>query len=134
MKKYYIVSTKHTSKADTALTLWGHNNAGYVYSKSRAGIYTEDQVKRFENDIENIPVDKEAADKLFLPADDYNDHFIALPNDTTVRTILNVSTKGMKPAKYKTCKMLFRLFKDGEKEVSGLIPSPENATDESTSN
>jgi hypothetical protein len=115
MKQYYIVSAKHTSKADTALTLWGWNHAGYTYSKQRAGVYTEEEIKKFNGDIENIPVDKEEADKLFLPADDHNDYFIALPNDITVRAILNVSTKGMKAAKYKSCKMIFRSWKEWEK-------------------
>jgi hypothetical protein len=114
MKQYYIVSAKHTSKGDTALTLWGHNYSGYTRHKQRAGVYTEEQIKAFTGDMDNIPVDKGEADKLFLPADDYNDHFIALPNDTTVRAILNVSTKGMKPAKYKSCKMIFRNWKEGE--------------------
>ena len=82
--------------------------------KCRAGIYSEEEIKRFKNDLENIPVDKAEADKLFLPADDFNDHFIALPNDITVRAVLGVSTKGMKPAKYKSCKMIFRAWKDGE--------------------
>lgn len=106
-KQYYIVSLKHTSKGDTALTLWGPNNAGYCYNQSRAGIYTEEDVLRFKNDKENVPVHKEVADRLFLPATDVNDKFIALPNDTTVRAILGLSTGPMKPAKYKTCKMIF---------------------------
>lgn len=108
-KQYYIVSLRHTSKGDTALTLWGHNHAGYVYNQSRAGIYTEEEAHEFKNDKENVPVDKEKADKLFLPANDFNDKFVALPNDTTVRTILGLSTDPMKPAKYKTCKMIFHL-------------------------
>lgn len=107
--EYYIVSVKHTSKADTALTLWGPNNAGYCYNKSRAGIYTQEQADTFKGDDENIPVSKEAADKLFLPAKAFNDRFVALPNDITVRTILGVSTTRMKPAKYKSCKMIFHL-------------------------
>lgn len=107
--EYYIVSTKHTSKADTALTLWGPNNAGYVYDKSRAGVYTQAQADTFKGDDENIPVSKEKADKLFLPAKDFNDRFVALPNDTTVRTVLGITTTSMKPAKYKSCKMIFNL-------------------------
>ncbi len=110
-KEYYIVSLKHTSKGDTALTLWGPNNSGYFWDQSRAGIYTEDQAAKFKGDEQNIPVLKEDADRLFLPATDYNDKFIALPNDTTVRTILKLSTEPMKPAKYKTCKMKFHLPK-----------------------
>lgn len=108
-KQYYIVSLRHTSKGDTALTLWGPNNAGYCYNQSKAGVYTEEEIQRFKNDDENVPVEKEIADKLLLPACDVNDRFIALPNDTTVRTILGLSTTPMKPAKYKTCKMIFHL-------------------------
>lgn len=106
-KQYYIVSLRHTSKGDTALTLWGPNNAGYCYDKSRAGVYSEEQISHHNTDKENIAVDKEKADALFLPATDFNDKFVALPNNTTVRAILGLPTAPMKPAKYKTCKMIF---------------------------
>lgn len=110
MKQYYIVSIKHTSKADTALTLCGPNNAGYTWNKSRAGVYSEEDVlKEFTGDSDNVPVDKEKADKLFLPAKDFGDSYVSLPNDTTVRTILELSDKHMKPAKYASCRMKFHL-------------------------
>ena len=109
MKQYYIVSTKHTSKGDTALTLWGPNNAGYFWEKSMAGVYSEEEIKSFKGDNDNVPIDKEAADKLFLPAKDFGDSYIGLPNDTTVRTILGLSDKNMKPAKYAGCRMKFHL-------------------------
>lgn len=109
MKQYYIVSIKHTSKSDTALTLWGANNAGYFWNKSMAGIYSEEEIKSFKGDHDNVPVSKEDADKLFLPAKDFGDLYISLPNDITVRTILGLTDKHMKPAKYASCRMKFHL-------------------------
>lgn len=117
MTEYYIVSLKHTSKGDTALTLWGPNGAGYCYTQRRAGVYTEEYKQKFGHDPENVFVEKEKADKLFMHAKDCNDRFYALPNDTTVRTILGLSDKHMKPAKYKTCKMQFYIPKNEEDGV-----------------
>lgn len=106
--EYYVVSTRHTSKGDTALTLWGKNHSGYTYHKDRAGLYGDEDRAGIEASGD-VFVKKEDADKLFLPAKDFNDEFIALPNDITVRTILGIPTKNMKPVKYKSCKMIFHL-------------------------
>lgn len=106
--EYYIVSIKHTSKGDAALTLWGPNNAGYTWHKDRAGVYTEEQAKRFAGDENNVPVSKEVADTLFLPADDFGDKYVSLPNDTTVRSLLGLSDKHMNAKKYATCRMKFQ--------------------------
>lgn len=107
-QQYYIVSIKHTSKGDTALTLWAKNSAGYTYHRDRAGVYGEERRKEIEA-AGDVFVKKEDADRLFLPAKYVDVEFISLPNDTTVRTILGIPTKNMKPAKYKTCKMAFYL-------------------------
>ncbi len=106
MKQYYVVSLKHTSKADTALTLWRPNRAGYTWDVRGAGVYTDDDRPAIETD-ENVFIDKDLADKFALNGNDYGDKFFALPNDLTVRAYLYLDEKKMKPAKAKTCKMVF---------------------------
>jgi len=101
-KQYYIVSAKHTSKGDKVLTLWGPNSAGYTWHRDRAGVYSEEDKEKAHHDDQNIFVDKELADTLWMEAEDYGDKYIALPNDTTVRTVLDIPTSGMKPTKYKS--------------------------------
>lgn len=107
-KEYYIISLKHTSIGDTALTLWGENHNGYTWHKDRAGIYHEEDKQGTESN-QNVFVDKEAADRFWLPGNDYGDKFIALPNDTTVRTLLKLDAKQMKPKKLKGCQIVFHL-------------------------
>lgn len=115
-QQYYIVSIKHTSKGDTALTLWGPNNAGYFWDKSMAGVYTEAQAAKFKGDENNIPVPMDAADSLFLPATDFGDKYTALPNNATTRTILGLSDRLMKEKKYANCRMKFHAPVNAAKE------------------
>ena len=120
--EYYIVSIKHTSKGDAALTLWGPNSSGYTWDKRRAGVYTEDQIKGFVGDELNIPVRKEDADKLWLPADDFGDKYTSLPNNTTTCALLGLSVKHMKEKKYATCRMKFRLPETAPAPIPGERP------------
>lgn len=103
---YYIVSLKHTSKGDTALLFWCKNGAGYTHHRDSAGLYTADELKGSTSD-ENVPVRKEAVDRFWMHAEDFEDKFIAVPNQPTVLRALGLSTKPMKPKKWKTCKMVF---------------------------
>jgi hypothetical protein len=105
-KQFYIVSTKHTSKADTALTLWGPNYGGYSWHKNRAGVYEEEDKEGTESE-DAVFVDKEEADKLFMNGNDFGDQYISLPNDITVRTILGISDYHMKPKKNASCRIKF---------------------------
>lgn len=105
--EYYIISLKHTSIGDTALTLWRANAAGYTWDQKSAGTYTEDEIKPYAGDYQNIPVPKAIADNYFLSAKDFGDSYVALPNDITVRRALNLSEREMKPKKYATCRMKF---------------------------
>ncbi len=45
MTEYYIISLKHTSKGDTALTFWCANGSGYTWHRDRAGVYTAQELK-----------------------------------------------------------------------------------------
>ncbi len=108
-KTYYIVSLKHTSKGDTALTLWGRGCCGYVWDKQRAGIYQEDDRAKIEN-FDNVFIDSLIADQFFLAGNDYGDVYTALPNNTTVCKILGLNDKFMKPKKYASCRIKFTPF------------------------
>ena len=105
-KLFYIVSLKHTSKADAALTLWGRDHSGYVWCQTRAGVYTQQEADKLRSD-DNFPVEKEKADAYFMPGNDFADKFIALPNNVFVRKALGLTTAHMKDAVYKSCKIQF---------------------------
>jgi len=105
-KLFYIVSLKHTSKADTALTLWGANRSGYVWCKYRAGVYTEAEAEKLRSD-DNVPVEKNIADLFFLPGHDYEQNFVALPNDIFVRKALGLTTAHMKNVRCASCHIEF---------------------------
>lgn len=105
-QKYYIVSLKHTSKGDTALTFWCANGCGYTYHRDRAGLYSLDELKgSVSND--NVAVEKEKVDPFWMNAVDFEDRFIAVPNSPTVLHHLGLDNRFMKPKKWKTCKMVF---------------------------
>jgi hypothetical protein len=106
MKEYYIVSLKHTSKSDTALTFWGKDKCGYTWHKDRAGIYSEDEIKSSIT-FENVAVEKEIADKFWMNALDFGDKYISIPNNPTVLYHLGLSDKPMKPKKFAGCRMIF---------------------------
>lgn len=106
MKQYYIVSLKHTSKGDTALTFWCADGSGYTWHKNRAGLYDEDVVhKSTSND--NVAVLKEDVDKFWMNALDFNDKYISVPNNPTVLHHLGLSDKFMKPKRMAGCRMIF---------------------------
>lgn len=106
MKRYYIVSLKHTSKGDTALTFWGANGGGYTWNKSRAGIYTEDEVDDYTSP-DNPKVEVEKVDKYWMNAKDFGNEYVSVPNNPTVLNDLCLSDKEMKPKKYASCRMVF---------------------------
>ena len=105
MKKYYIVSIKHTSKGDSALTLWGHDSAGYTFYEPTAGIYT-DEDKEMANDV-NVFVDKEIADKLWAKTMYDGKLRHVLRNNEMTRLTLGIDNKLMLPLKYKSHIMSF---------------------------
>ncbi len=105
MKQYYIVSLKHTSKGDTALTFFGPDNCGYAWHRKNAGIYGE-EVYRFTGD-DAVAVDAQLVDKFWMNALDFKDEYISVPNNKTVLFHLGLSDKLMKPKKYASCRMVF---------------------------
>jgi hypothetical protein len=106
MKQYYIISLKHTSRGDKALTFWRSNGKGYAWHRDQCGLYAEDVVNEYTSD-DNVAVLKETADKLWCDADDHGEKYIALPNTTANRKKLGISNKLMKPARTATCRMIF---------------------------
>ena len=106
MKMYYIISLKHTSKGDSALTFFGPDNNGYTWHKKRAGLYTEEEVDRFTSD-ENPKVEQSLVDQFWMNAKDFGDEFISVPNNKTVLQVLGLNEKYMKPKKFAGCRMVF---------------------------
>lgn len=104
--EYYIISLKHTSKGDTALTFWCANGGGYTYSRERAGKYTEEEARKCISN-ENIMIECEKVDPFWMNAVDYNDKFISVANTQAVRNAIGITEQYMKPKKYATCKMAF---------------------------
>jgi hypothetical protein len=66
MRKYYLLAIDKT-KNSPFLVWWGPNDCGYTQNIERAGIYTEEQIKRDPNYYDNdecVPVPVEEIDKL----------------------------------------------------------------------
>lgn len=104
--QYYIVSIKHTSKGDTALTFWCADGGGYTWHKNRAGVYNEHEAVKCES-ADNIKVPKELVDPFWMDALDFSDKYISVPNTPTVLHHLGLSNKLMKPKKWAGCRMTF---------------------------
>lgn len=104
--EYYIISLKHTSKGDAALTFWRANGKGYTLDKDTTGIYTEEQIQQLV-DAFNVAVPKDKVDPFWMRALDYNDEYISVPNQPTVHAHLGISSHLMRPKKYAVCKMVF---------------------------
>lgn len=107
--EYYIVSLKHTSVGDTALTFWRANGMGYTWDKETAGIYSEAEIRKYVSD-DNIPVNKPDADGLWRPAVDFEDKFMAIENSKENLINLGLADKKnlMKERVCATCKMIFQ--------------------------
>jgi hypothetical protein len=106
MKQYYLISLKHTSKGDTALTFWCANGNGYTWHKNRAGIYNEDEIDKYIG-YDTVAVLKEVVDPFWMNALDFRDEFISVPNNPTTRLHLGITDKAMKPKKFAGCRMSF---------------------------
>lgn len=68
MSRYYVVSLAHTYHHEQHLTLWGPDNAGYHFSKERAGQYDAPK-EGYHNSEGNIPIPVEQLDPFFKPVD-----------------------------------------------------------------
>jgi hypothetical protein len=103
--KYYIVSLKHTSKGDTALTFFGPNNCGYAWHRKNVGVYGE-EVHKY-TDVDAVAVDKEQMDKFWMNALDFTDEYVSVPNNRTILQLFGLSEKYMKAKKFAGCRMVF---------------------------
>lgn len=106
MKQYYIVSLKHTSKGDAALTFWRANGRGYTWHRDSAGLYDESNIKEYTA-ADSVAVLKEDVDVFWMNALDHNDKYISVPNQPTVLKKFGLNIKLMKPKKWLTCRMVF---------------------------
>lgn len=105
MKEYYIVSLKHTSRGDSAITLWRPDGNGYCWYQDWAGVYPTIESNRA--DSLNVYVEKEIADPLFKQTTYDGENRMVLPNNSKVWDALNLNPKLMKAKKYKSCYMSF---------------------------
>jgi hypothetical protein len=64
--EYYIISLSHTHRHEPYITLWRPDNAGYCYSKERAGVYTEIE-KGYHDSGSAMPIEKDKLTPFFLP-------------------------------------------------------------------
>lgn len=55
-------------KKDFAILFWGPNSCGYRYNVNDAGIYTEDEIKSFDEDhyCDDMPILKNVVDDLLV--------------------------------------------------------------------
>jgi len=106
MQLYYIISLKHTSKGDAALTFWCANECGYTWNKSKAGLYTSEEIIGIVSS-DNVAVEAEKVDPFWMNALDFEDKYISVPNNATVRNALGLSDKQMKPKRTASCRMTF---------------------------
>lgn len=104
--EYYIISLKHTSKGDTALTFWGKNGSGYTWNRERAGVYNEVEANECKSE-DNVPVLKSLVDPFWMNAADFGDKYISVPNNPTVLSKLGITNRLMKPKKFASCRMTF---------------------------
>ena len=104
--EYYIVSLKHTSKGDAALTFWRKDAAGYTWHRDSAGVYSLSEASKYAHEG-NVAVLKEKVDLFWMNAVDFEDRYISVPNNSQVLHALSLSDKSMKPKKWKTCRMQF---------------------------
>jgi len=68
MNQYYIICKRHGHKKDYAILFWGPNHTGYRYNINDAGIYTEEEIKHFDEDhyCDDKPVLKSLVDDLLI--------------------------------------------------------------------
>lgn len=64
-EQYYIVCKRHMHRTEGAVLFWGPNNAGYRYDINSAGLYTEEEAKKFDgNHHHDMPVPQKLVDEL----------------------------------------------------------------------
>jgi hypothetical protein len=109
MKQYYLISLKHTSKGDSALTFWCADGCGYTWHKDRAGLYSEEEVIKCECE-DSVRVEKSLVDPFWMNAIDYSDKYVSVPNNAQVLHALGIEKAAkiyMKPKKFAGCRMQF---------------------------
>jgi hypothetical protein len=106
--EYYIISLKHTSKGDTALTFWGANRSGYTWDKNRAGLYSHNEAFMLSDEL-NVAVQKDIVDRFWQDANDFGDKYTSVPNNSTTLYMLGLKSSLMKPKKFASCRIKFLL-------------------------
>lgn len=103
---YYIISLKHTSKGDSALTLWRLDGKGYCWYSDWAGRYLKEDTEN-RIDEQNVSVEVDTTNPLFEKTTYDGEERWVLPNTKSVREKLGLDSKLMKAKKYATCFMSF---------------------------
>lgn len=86
---YYIISLKHTSRLDKAITLWRADNCGYCYHQHNAGVYPEftEGYHNLEND--SLPIKTTILHDFFIK-ESINSESRIIPNCKTVWDALSL--------------------------------------------
>jgi len=100
---YYIISLKHTKAKDSIFTFWGPGDAGYMYRKEQAGIYSEtlvDKNKDYYNNPEStLAVSNKKIKDMWSKVKLYGAETVVLLNNSTNRKILGITLKQLKEGK-----------------------------------
>ena len=94
--KYYLISAKHTYPDSASFTLWGPNGSGYAWYQTWAGIYSEDQIKAYEENEDIIIVPSDLIKYEFKPAIFDNMIVSLLPNNKEIRKLIGIRKSRLK--------------------------------------
>ena len=97
---YYIISLKHTKAKDPIFTFWGYNDAGYMYRKEQAGIYSETIVAKnkdyYNNSESTIAVSNKKIKGMWSKAKLYEAATVVLLNNATNRKLLGITLEQLR--------------------------------------
>ncbi len=97
MEQYYLISTKWTYPNSAVFTLWRPDGCGYCWYQSWAGLYSDEQVKKYrDRESEGIVIVPASLIKYAFKAAICGKNIVSLlPNNKKIRTIINIKKSGL---------------------------------------